>query len=45
MYLTVAIPSLMFHNYFRARVDELIVGMEREALKMVALLHEQNSAG
>lgn len=32
--MSVAIPSLMFYRYFRGRVDELIVGMEQEALKL-----------
>ena len=39
--LTVAIPTLMFHRFFRARVDELVVTMEQEALKMIeAMEHE-----
>lgn len=37
--LTVAIPSLMFFRYFRGRVDELIMAMEQEALKMVEVMH------
>ncbi|MCZ6802729.1 MAG: MotA/TolQ/ExbB proton channel family protein [Proteobacteria bacterium] len=37
--LSVAIPSLMFHRYFRGRVDDLIVTMEQEALKMVEVMH------
>ncbi len=37
--LSVAIPSLMFHRYFRGRVDELIIAMEQEALKMVEVMH------
>lgn len=37
--LSVAIPTLMFHRYFRGRVDELVVTMEQEALKMVEVLH------
>jgi len=37
--LTVAIPSLMFHRYFRGHVDELVVTMEQEALKMVEAVH------
>ena len=37
--LTVAIPSLIFHRYFRVRVDELVITMEQEALKMVEALH------
>ena len=37
--LTVAIPSLMFYRYFRGRVDELVVTMEQEALKLVEVMH------
>jgi len=37
--LTVAIPTLMFHRYFRGHVDELVVTMEQEALKMVEAMH------
>lgn len=37
--LTVAIPTLMFYRYFRGRVDELVIKMEDEALKMVELMH------
>lgn len=37
--LSVAIPSLMFHRYFRGRVDDLIVAMEQEALKLVEVMH------
>ena len=43
--LMVAIPALMFHRYFRARVDGLVVGMEKEALKLVdVLLRRQSQA-
>jgi biopolymer transport protein ExbB len=37
--LIVAIPSLMFYRYFRGRVDELVVIMEQEALKLVEVMH------
>ena len=37
--LTVAIPSLLFYRYFHARVDELVVNMERETLELVDLLN------
>lgn len=46
--LSVAIPSLMFHRYFRGRVDDLIIAMEQEALKMVEVMHglrEKGAAG
>ncbi|HKK16742.1 MAG TPA: MotA/TolQ/ExbB proton channel family protein [Gammaproteobacteria bacterium] len=36
--LSVAIPSLMFHRYFRGKVDDLIITMEQEALKMVEVM-------
>ena len=41
--LTVAIPTLMFHRYFRGHVDELVVAMEQEALKMVEAMHGSES--
>ena len=37
--LTVAIPSLMFYRYFRGAVDEYVVRMEEEALKLVEVIH------
>lgn len=36
--LIVAIPSLMFYRYFRGRVNELVVAMEEEADKLLAIL-------
>lgn len=41
--LTVAIPTLLFHRYFRGHVDELVVTMEQEALKMVEAMHGPDS--
>jgi biopolymer transport protein ExbB len=37
--LSVAIPTLMFYRFFRGRIDELVITMEKEALKMVEILH------
>jgi biopolymer transport protein ExbB len=37
--LTVAIPSLVFHRYFERLVDEYVVSMEEEALKLIDILH------
>ena len=37
--LSVAIPSLMFHRYLTGRVDELVIQMEDEAMKMVEIMH------
>jgi biopolymer transport protein ExbB len=36
--LTVAIPSLFFYRFFQRRVDELVISMEQEALKLVDVL-------
>jgi biopolymer transport protein ExbB len=37
--LCVAIPAFIFYRYFRGVIDELIISMEQEALKMVDVLH------
>lgn len=37
--LVVAIPSIMFYRYFRGRVDELLLDMEEQALKLIEILH------
>jgi biopolymer transport protein ExbB len=39
--LTVAIPSLIFYRYFRGRVNDLLLDMERESLKLVEIVHGQ----
>lgn len=41
--LTVAIVSLIFYRYFRRKVDSIVVVMEREAIKMVDVLHKNRS--
>ena len=48
--LSVAIPSLMFYRYLRGRVEELVVFMEQEAIKLVEVIHgerkqQDNQAG
>jgi len=37
--LSVAIPSLIFHRYFERLVDDYVVSMEDEALKLIDMLH------
>lgn len=41
--LTVAIISLVFYRYFRRKVDGIVVVMEREAIKMVDVLHKNRN--
>lgn len=36
--LSVAIPAIMFHRFFLRRVDELMVTMEQEAVKLVEMM-------
>lgn len=40
--LMVAIPALLFYRYFRGRVDSLVVGMEKESIKLVDVLQRRN---
>lgn len=37
--LSVAIPTLIFYRFFRGKVDELVLEMETEALKIVDVMH------
>jgi biopolymer transport protein ExbB len=43
--LTVAIPSLIFHRYFERLVDEYVVHMEAEALKLIDILQGLREEG
>ena len=43
--LVVAIPSLMGYRYLRGRVDELVIEMEKEALRLVQSLDAHRDAG
>jgi biopolymer transport protein ExbB len=37
--LIVAIPAMIFYRFFRARVDNLAIEMEQQAIKLVELIH------
>lgn len=41
--ISVAIPSLIFHRYFRGRVTTLVVNMEAEAIKLIEVMQGQRS--
>ena len=41
--LTVAIPSLFFYRFFLRKVDELVIYMEQEALKLVEVLSSERT--
>ena len=42
--LTVAIPTLFFHRFFRRRIDDLVLQMEQESIKLVEVLSADSSA-
>lgn len=37
--ILVAIPSMIFYRHFRAKVDDIIIEMELQALKLVEMVH------
>jgi biopolymer transport protein ExbB len=41
--LAIAIPALIFHRALTRRVDELLVQMEQEAIKLVDVLHSDRA--
>ncbi|OOG24579.1 biopolymer transporter ExbB [Thioalkalivibrio denitrificans] len=43
--ISVAVPALIFHRYFRGRVDELVLEMEMESIKLVEVIHGEREAG
>jgi biopolymer transport protein ExbB len=42
--LVVAVPSMIFYRYYRAKVDALLVDMELQALKLVEVIHGERQA-
>ena len=42
--MTIAIPALVFHRYFLRRVDEIVVDMEQESLRLVEVIHGDREA-
>ncbi|MEX2479410.1 MAG: MotA/TolQ/ExbB proton channel family protein [Gammaproteobacteria bacterium] len=43
--LSVAIPTLMFYRYFAGRVEDYVVTMEQEALKLVEVMQGERDSG
>lgn len=41
--ISVAIIALIFHRYFKAKVDNYVVDMEHEAVKLIELVNRNNS--
>jgi len=43
--MIVAVPALMFHRHFRARIDGYIVQMEHEAIALMDVIDPRNRRG
>ena len=41
--IVVAVPSMVAYRYFRSQVDDLLVGMEQQAIKLVEIIHGQRN--
>lgn len=41
--IAVAIVALIFHRFFKAKVDNYVVGMEQEAIKLIEIVNQSNS--
>jgi biopolymer transport protein ExbB len=42
--LVVAVPAMIFYRHFRAKVDEMLVDMEMQAIKLVEIIHGERTA-
>jgi biopolymer transport protein ExbB len=42
--LVVAVPSMIFYRYFRAKADEMLVDMQLQAIKLVEVIHGERRA-
>ncbi len=42
--LVVAVPAMIFYRYFRGKVDEMLVDIEMQALKLVEIIHGERQA-
>ena len=42
--LVIAIPAMIFYRHFRAKVDETLVDMEMQAIKLVEIIHGDRQA-
>ncbi|MBZ4201137.1 MAG: MotA/TolQ/ExbB proton channel family protein [Methylotenera sp.] len=39
--IVVAVPAMVAYRYFRSQVDDLLVGMEQQAIRLVEIIHGQ----
>ena len=42
--LVIAVPAMIFYRYFRAKVDEMLVDIELQAIKLIEIIHGERQA-
>jgi biopolymer transport protein ExbB len=42
--IIVAVPAMIFHRYFRGKIDAFIVDMEQQAIKLVDVIHGERQS-
>ncbi len=42
--IVVAVPAMIFHRYFRGKIDNFIVDMEQQAIKLVEIIHGERQS-
>ncbi len=42
--ILVAIPSMIFYRHFRAKVDDIVIEMELQALKLIEMVHGERES-
>jgi len=43
--LSIGIPTLIFHRHFLRRVDEIVVSMEQEAVRLIEVVYGERDTG
>lgn len=42
--IVVAVPAMIFHRFFRGKIDSFIVDMEQQAIKLVEIIHGERQS-
>ncbi|PKO26090.1 MAG: flagellar motor protein MotA [Betaproteobacteria bacterium HGW-Betaproteobacteria-8] len=42
--IVVAVPAMIFHRYFRGKIDGFIIDMEQQAIKLVEIIHGERQS-
>lgn len=42
--IVVAVPAMIFYRYFRGKIDDFVVDMEQQAIKLVEIIHGERKS-